>query len=65
VDKAAERVTQAIGRGKIAPAEGAIMMEILKTRSEIIESVHTVSRIEKLEKNMAADMQPRREDIGK
>src|SRR3954470_12737376 len=39
VDKAAEKVTQAIGRGKITPSEGGKMMNILESRSRIIEKV--------------------------
>jgi hypothetical protein len=49
VDKAAEKVTQAIQRGDIAPAEGETMMKILEMRSGIISTVHLESRIEKLE----------------
>ena len=49
VDKAAEKVTQAIRRGDIAPAEGETMMKILEMRSGIIATVQLESRIEKLE----------------
>src|SRR5579862_5463075 len=33
LEKAAERVTQAVGRGKIAPAEGETLMNIFESRS--------------------------------
>jgi hypothetical protein len=49
VDKAAEKVTQAIRRGEITPAEGGIMMNILESRSRVIERVQWESRLEKLE----------------
>jgi predicted DNA-binding protein (UPF0251 family) len=37
LEKAAEKVTQAIGRGRVAPAEGETMMNIFEIRSRIIE----------------------------
>jgi len=49
VDKAGEKVTQAIQRGDITPADGARMMNILESRLRIIESVQLESRLEKLE----------------
>jgi hypothetical protein len=49
VDKAAESVTQAIRRGDLTPAEGGIMMNILESRSRVIERVQWESRLEKLE----------------
>jgi hypothetical protein len=49
LDKAAEKVTQAIRRGKITPTEGVIVMDILEKRSNIIEKVQSVSRIERIE----------------
>ena len=60
LEKAAEKVTQAIGRGRIAPAEGETMMNIFEIRSRIIEKAHWESRLEKLEGNMAAAAQPPR-----
>jgi hypothetical protein len=54
VDKAAEKVTQALGRGHITPAEGAKMMTILESRARIIEKVDWESRIEKLEGKIGA-----------
>ena len=35
VDKAAEKVTQAIRRGDLTPAEGGILMNILESRSRV------------------------------
>ena len=49
VDKAAENVTQSIRRGDLTPAEGGIMMNILESRSRVIERVQLESRLEKLE----------------
>jgi hypothetical protein len=54
VDKAAENVTQAIRRGNLTPAEGGIMMNILESRSRVIERVQTESRLEKLEDRITA-----------
>jgi hypothetical protein len=54
VEKAAEKVTQAIRRGDLTPAEGGIMMNILESRCRVIQSVQWESRIEKLEGTAAA-----------
>ena len=54
VAKAAEKVTQAIRRGKITPLEGGKMMSILESRSRIMENVQLESRLTKLEENLAA-----------
>jgi hypothetical protein len=59
VDKAAEKVTQAIRRGKITPIEGGRMMNLLDGRSRIIERVQLESRLEKLEEDMAHAKLPR------
>src|SRR5713226_3735162 len=52
--QAAERVTQAIGRGHITPAEGGKMMNTLESCSRIFEKVQMEGRLEKLEEKMAA-----------
>jgi hypothetical protein len=54
VDKAAEKVTQAIRRGELTPADGGIMMNILEGRSRVIERGQLETRLEKLEENLAA-----------
>ena len=54
LEKAAEKVTQAIGRGRIAPAEGEKMMNIFEIQARIIEKRQYESRLEKLEDSMAA-----------
>ena len=54
LEKAAEKVTQAIGRGRIAPAEGETMMNVFEIHSRIIEKSQYESRLEKLEESMAA-----------
>jgi predicted DNA-binding protein (UPF0251 family) len=59
VDQAAEKVTQAIRRGKITPVEGGRMMNIFESRIRVIESVQLESRIEKLEEKIAAADRPR------
>jgi hypothetical protein len=59
VDKAAEKVTQAIRRGDLTPAEGGIMMNILESRSRVIERVQLESRLEKLEATLGAAGLPR------
>ncbi len=59
VDQAAEKVTQAIRRGKITPVEGGRMMNIVESRIRVIESVQLESRIEKLEEKIAAADRPR------
>jgi len=55
VDKAAEKVTQALGRGKITPTEGGKVMNILVGRSKIIETVQLDGRIAKLEERIDPD----------
>lgn len=62
VDKAADKVTQGIRRGNITPIEGGRMMNILESRSRVIETVDLERRLEKLEEEMAAGnlpLQPR------
>jgi len=54
VGKAAEKVTQAVVRGKITPTEGEKMMRMLESQSRIIEKVDLERRVQKLEENMAA-----------
>ncbi len=54
VNKAAEKVTQAIRRGEITPAEGDTMMNILESRSRVIERVQWESRLEAMEVRLAA-----------
>jgi hypothetical protein len=54
IDNAAEKVTQAVRRGNITPTEGGIVMNLLESRSRVIEKVQTESRLEKLEEHMAA-----------
>jgi hypothetical protein len=54
VDKAAEQVTQDIGRGKTTAADGEKMMHILESRCRIIDSVNNAGRMDKLEKDWAA-----------
>ena len=54
VNKAAEKVTQAIRRGEITPAEGDTMMNILESRSRVIERVQWESRLEAMEARLAA-----------
>ena len=52
VDQAAEKVTQAVWRGAITPAEGEKMMSVLKSSSGSIESAGWENRLEKLEENI-------------
>ena len=59
VDKAAENVTQAIQCGDLTPTEGSIMMNILESRSRVIERVQLESRLEKLEATLASAALPR------
>lgn len=60
VDKAAEKVTQGIGRGMITPTDGEKLMNILEIRSKIIETAQMERRIAKLEESMAdANERPR------
>jgi DNA replicative helicase MCM subunit Mcm2 (Cdc46/Mcm family) len=54
IDKAAEKVTQAIRRGAVTPADGETMMNIFEMRSRIIETAQLENRIEKLEQDKAA-----------
>ena len=54
VNKAAEKVTQAIRRREITPAEGDTMMNILESRSRVIERVQWESRLEAMEVRLAA-----------
>jgi hypothetical protein len=59
VEKAAEKVTRAVARGKIAPGEGETMMNIFEVHARIIEKGQYESRIEKLEESMAGSGFPR------
>ena len=59
VDRAAEKVTQAIRRGNLTPTEGATMMSILESRSRVFERVQLEGRLEKLEATLAAADLPR------
>ncbi len=54
VGKAAEKVTQAVVRGKITPTEGEKMMGILESQARIIERVDIEVRVQKLEENTVA-----------
>jgi hypothetical protein len=56
VEKAAEVVTQAIGCGKIAPAEGEIVMRVLHGRLWIIETTQWEGRLKKLEDRDPVDL---------
>ncbi len=58
VHKAAEKVTQAVGRGRITPTEGGKMMSILASRANIIETVLLDGRIAKLEERIDPDDMP-------
>jgi hypothetical protein len=58
VDKAAEKVTQALGRGKITPTEGGKVMNILASRSKIIETAQLDGRVAKLEERLDPDDLP-------
>ena len=60
VDKAAEKVTQAIRRGELTPTEGSTMMNLLESRSRVMERGQMESRLENLEEKMATNkMRPR------
>ncbi len=54
LDKAAEKVTQGLRRGKLTPVEGGRVMSILGDRLKIFETVELANRIEKVEEKMAA-----------
>jgi hypothetical protein len=54
LDRAAEKVTQGIRRGKITPVEAGRMMNILEGRLKIFETVELAGRIEKVEEKLAA-----------
>jgi hypothetical protein len=54
VDKAAEKVTQATRRGVLTPAEGDTWMNILESRSRVIERVQWENRLEAMEARLAA-----------
>ena len=58
LDKAAEKVMQAVGRGNITPTEGGKMMNILASRSKIIETVMLDGRIARIEERMDPDGMP-------
>jgi len=55
VETAAEKVTQAMTRGKVTPTEGGKVISILEVRSRMIEKAQWENRLEKLEENMATD----------
>jgi hypothetical protein len=52
LDKAAENVTHAVGRGKITPTEGGRVMSILAGRSRIIETAQLDRRLSNLEERL-------------
>jgi hypothetical protein len=54
LDKAAERVMQDVGRGKLTPTDGERMVNILEGRARILDSVDNASRIDQLERDWAA-----------
>jgi len=54
VEKAAEKVMQATRRGLLTPGEGYTWMNILESRSRVIEKVQWESRIESMEATFAA-----------
>jgi hypothetical protein len=43
-----------VGRGKLTPADGERMVNILEGRSRILDSVDNASRIDQLERDWAA-----------
>ena len=49
LERAAEKVTRAIRRGEVTPAEGQTLMHILESRSRIVERVAWEDRLAKLE----------------
>jgi hypothetical protein len=51
--RAADKVTQAVARGQMTLTEGQQMMSILDTQSSICLKVDLVSRVEKIEENLA------------
>jgi hypothetical protein len=54
VDKAAEEVTKALRRGEVTPSEGDTLMNILESRSHVIESVRWKGRLEAVEAHLAS-----------
>ena len=58
MEKAAEKTTRAVARGKITPAQGETMMNLLESHGRIIEKGQYESRLEKLEQSMAAAFRP-------
>ena len=54
VNRAAEKVTQSVGRGKITPTDGAGLISILEGRLRIFGSVEWESRLSKAEEKVAA-----------
>jgi hypothetical protein len=59
LDKAAEKVTQAIRRGRITPSAGEKLMNVFEIRTRIIEKGDFERRVEKLEEDMAAAAEER------
>ena len=54
LEKAAEKVTQHIARGRISPADGERMMNIFQMRSGFIDSVQLHRRVAEVEEKLAA-----------
>jgi hypothetical protein len=54
LDKAAEKVTQGLRRGKITPVEAGRIMHTLESRLRIFETIELANRIEKVEEKIAA-----------
>jgi hypothetical protein len=54
VDRAAEKLTQAIRRGDLSPSEIETLSKIIESRARGIERVEFESRVENLERNLAA-----------
>jgi len=50
IDRAAEKVTEAIRRGALTPSEAETMMKLLEARSRVIERADLEQRLENLER---------------
>jgi hypothetical protein len=61
VGRAAEKVTQAVRKGKLTPAEGNEMMNLFESRSRIIEGVKFETQLAELADKVNAIQQVREE----
>jgi hypothetical protein len=57
LERASEKVIQAVASGKIAPAQGEALQSMLKTHALFVENGHVESRLKQTEEDLDAQAQ--------